>query len=107
MTSGAKCGIYSYLQEVQTFIDFKGWVQATEQLTGTVAFKFADSTVSIRFLLFCSIAQQVFMPTLLLITNYRTEYSSLLGYTTMSFQHYLPTDMTSHSSSFEFSSATL
>jgi len=57
MTSGAKCGIYSYLQEVQTFIDFKGWVQVTKRLTGTEAFQVADSTVSITFLLFCSVAQ--------------------------------------------------
>jgi len=57
MTSDAKCGIYSYLQEVQTFIDFKGCVQATKRLTGTEAFQVADSTVSIRFSLFCSIAQ--------------------------------------------------
>jgi len=51
MTSGAKCGIYSYLQEVQTFIDFKGWMQATKRLTGIETFQTADSTVSIRFLL--------------------------------------------------------
>jgi len=56
MTSDAKCGIYSYLHEVQIFIDFKGWVQATKRLTGTEAFQVADSTVSIRFSLFCSIA---------------------------------------------------
>jgi hypothetical protein len=77
MTSGAKCGIYSCLQEVQTVIDFKGWMHATKRLTATEAFQVADSTVSIRFLLFCPISQHVFMPTFLRI-------QSLLGYTNMS-----------------------